>query len=141
MPAVQETIEQVKAIDVDKYKYGFTTEIETELAPKGAERRTSSASSLQRRNEPEWMLEWRLDAYRRWRTMEEPDWARVNTLRSTFRTSTTTPRRKTTVRTQESLDEVDPDPAGNIREARHSAAKSKNCWPACARKMKARTAW
>lgn len=77
MPAVQETIEQVKEIDVDKYKYGFVTDIEMELAPKGLSEDIVRFISA-KKDEPEWMLEWRLDAYRRWKTMEEPTWARVD---------------------------------------------------------------
>lgn len=77
MPAVQETIEQVKAIDVDKYKYGFSTDIEMEKAPKGLSEDVIRFIS-QRKDEPEWMLQWRLDAYRRWQTMNEPDWAKLD---------------------------------------------------------------
>jgi Fe-S cluster assembly protein SufB len=77
MPAVRETIEQVRAIDVDKYKYGFTTNIESELAPKGLSEETVRFISAKKR-EPEWLTEWRLEAYRRWLTMKEPTWARVN---------------------------------------------------------------
>ncbi|MFG1274959.1 Fe-S cluster assembly protein SufB [Xanthobacter flavus] len=77
MPAVQETVERVRAIDVDQYKYGFVTDIESEKAPKGLSEDTVRYISA-RKNEPEWMLEWRLDAYRRWLTMEEPTWARVS---------------------------------------------------------------
>ncbi|MEM9204805.1 MAG: Fe-S cluster assembly protein SufB [Pseudomonadota bacterium] len=76
MPAVQETIEQVSAIDVDKYKYGFVTDIEVERAPKGLSEYVIRFISA-RKNEPEWMLEWRLAAYKRWQTMEEPKWANV----------------------------------------------------------------
>lgn len=77
MPAIQETIDQVKEIDVDKYKYGFVTDIEMELAPKGLNEDIVRYISA-KKDEPEWMLEWRLDAYRRWKTMEEPTWARVD---------------------------------------------------------------
>jgi Fe-S cluster assembly protein SufB len=76
MPAVQETVEQVRRIDVDQYKYGFVTEIESEKAPKGLSEDTVRFISA-KKNEPEWMLAWRLDAYRRWLTMREPTWARV----------------------------------------------------------------
>ncbi len=68
MPAVQETIEQVKAIDVDKYKYGFTTDIESDLAPKGLNEDIVRFISA-KKNEPEWLTEWRLKAYRRWTGM------------------------------------------------------------------------
>ncbi|WP_425104353.1 Fe-S cluster assembly protein SufB [Ancylobacter sp.] len=77
MPAVQETVDQVRSLDVDQYKYGFFTEIESEKAPKGLTEDTVRFISA-KKNEPEWMLEWRLDAFRRWQTMREPDWARVS---------------------------------------------------------------
>ncbi len=77
MAAVHETIETVKSVDVDAYKYGFVTDIESDKAPKGLSEDIVRFISA-RKNEPEWMLEWRLDAYRRWLTMEEPDWARVD---------------------------------------------------------------
>jgi Fe-S cluster assembly protein SufB len=77
MPAVQETIDQVKAIDVSEYKYGFVTEIEMDKAPKGLNEDIVRFISA-KKNEPEWMLEWRLDAFRRWKTMQEPTWARVD---------------------------------------------------------------
>ncbi|MEO0542658.1 MAG: Fe-S cluster assembly protein SufB [Pseudomonadota bacterium] len=77
MPAVQETIDQVKKIDVDQYKYGFETIVETDKAPKGLSEEVIRFISA-KKNEPEWMLEWRLDAYKRWLTMDEPDWARVD---------------------------------------------------------------
>jgi Fe-S cluster assembly protein SufB len=76
MPAVQETIEQVKKIDVDQYKYGFETKIATVKAPKGLDESTVRFIS-EKKGEPEWMLEWRLESYRRWRTMTEPTWANV----------------------------------------------------------------
>lgn len=77
MPAVQETIDQVRQIDVDQYKYGFETNVEMDKAPKGLNEDIIRFISA-KKNEPEWMLEWRLDAYRRWLTMEAPDWARVD---------------------------------------------------------------
>jgi Fe-S cluster assembly protein SufB len=77
MPAVQETVEQVRRIDVDQYKYGFVTDIESEKAPKGLREDTIHFISA-KKNEPEWMLAWRLEAFRRWLTMREPKWARVD---------------------------------------------------------------
>jgi Fe-S cluster assembly protein SufB len=77
MPAVQETIEQVKLIDVDQYKYGFETHVEMEKAPKGLSEDVIRFISA-KKGEPEWMLQWRLDAYKRWLTMTEPNWARVS---------------------------------------------------------------
>ncbi|MFL5026804.1 MAG: Fe-S cluster assembly protein SufB [Microvirga sp.] len=77
MPAVQETIDQVRLIDVDQYKYGFETEVEMEKSPKGLSEDVIRFISG-KKGEPEWMLQWRLDAYKRWLTMKEPDWARVS---------------------------------------------------------------
>ena len=75
MPAVQETVDQVRQIDVDQYKYGFETLIESDKAPKGLSEDTVRFISA-KKDEPAWMLEWRLEAYRRWLTMREPQWAR-----------------------------------------------------------------
>src|SRR5581483_718264 len=77
MPAVQETVEQVRRIDGDQYKYGFETLIESDKAPKGLSEDTVRFISA-KKNEPEWMLEWRLGAYRRWRQMREPKWGRIH---------------------------------------------------------------
>src|SRR5882672_2424791 len=77
MPAVQETIERVRRIDVDQYKYGFVTDIESDKAPKGLSEDIVRFISA-KKTEPEWMLAWRLEAYRRWLTMREPTWARVD---------------------------------------------------------------
>jgi Fe-S cluster assembly protein SufB len=77
MPAVQETVDQVRRIDVDQYKYGFETLIESDKAPKGLNDDTIRFISA-KKNEPAWMLEWRLEAYRRWQTMREPTWAKVH---------------------------------------------------------------
>src|ERR1700751_2673721 len=76
MPAVPQTVDQVRRIDVDQYKYGFVTDIESDKAPKGLSEDIVRFISA-KKNEPEWMLAWRLDAYRRWLTMREPSWARV----------------------------------------------------------------
>ncbi|MEE1657797.1 Fe-S cluster assembly protein SufB [Microvirga sp. CF3062] len=77
MPAVQETIDQVRLIDVDQYKYGFETEVEMEKSPRGLSEDVIRFISA-KKGEPEWMLQWRLDAYKRWLTMKEPNWARVS---------------------------------------------------------------
>src|SRR3984885_278354 len=77
MPAVQETVDQVRRIDVDQYKYGFETLIESDKAPKGLSEDMVRYISA-KKNEPEWMLAWRLDAYKRWLTMREPKWAKVD---------------------------------------------------------------
>ncbi len=77
MPAVRETVETVKRIDVDQYKYGFETDIELVLAPKGLDELTVRYIS-EKKAEPQWMLDWRLDAFRRWKAMTEPTWAKVH---------------------------------------------------------------
>jgi Fe-S cluster assembly protein SufB len=77
MPAVQETVERVSRIDVDKYKYGFFTDIESVRAPKGLNEEVVRFISA-KKGEPDWLLEWRLEAFRRWQTMQEPKWANVH---------------------------------------------------------------
>ena len=71
------TVEAAKALESENYSAGFATEIETEFAPKGLNEDTVRFIS-QKKNEPEWLLEWRLAAYQRWLTMEEPTWAMVD---------------------------------------------------------------
>ncbi|TKT79220.1 Fe-S cluster assembly protein SufB [Aquamicrobium sp. LC103] len=107
MPAVQETIEQVRKIDVDQYKYGFETEIETDKAPKGLNEDIIRFISA-KKGEPDWMLEWRLGAYRRWLTLEEPTWARVSYPKIDFQDIHyyAAPKNQSGPR---SLDEVDPE--------------------------------
>lgn len=77
MAARHETVARVESIDVDAYKYGFTTDIESEKAPKGLNEDIVRFISA-KKNEPDWLTEWRLNAYRRWLTMREPAWARVH---------------------------------------------------------------
>jgi len=72
MAADAEAVEQVKSIG-EQYKYGFVTDIEIEFAPKGLNEDIVRLIS-EKKEEPEWMLEWRLKAYRHWLTMEEPKW-------------------------------------------------------------------
>ena len=77
MPAIQETVDRVRMIDIDQYRYGFETTVPVDKAPKGLSEDIIRFISARKR-EPSWTLEWRLDAYRRWLTMEEPSWARVD---------------------------------------------------------------
>ena len=77
MAADQETVDRVRSIDVEAYKYGFISPIESDMAPKGLSEDTVRFISL-KKEEPEWLLEWRLEAFRRWLTMDEPKWARVS---------------------------------------------------------------
>ncbi|NVO12678.1 MAG: Fe-S cluster assembly protein SufB [Rhodoplanes sp.] len=107
MPAVQETVEQVRSIDVDQYKYGFETDIETEKAPKGLSEDTVRFISA-KKEEPAWMLEWRLEAFRRWLTMDEPTWARVDYPKIDYQNAYYYAAPKAFV-APKSLDEVDPE--------------------------------
>jgi len=107
MPAIQETVDQVSQIDVDQYKYGFVTDIESDRAPKGLSEDIVRFISA-KKNEPDWMLEWRLDAYRRWLTMTEPTWSRVHYPKIDFEDLYYYSAPKSTPGPK-SLDEVDPE--------------------------------
>ncbi len=107
MPAVQETIDQVKEIDVDQYKYGFETNIESVKAPKGLNEDIVKFIS-DKKGEPEWMLQWRLDAYKRWRAMTEPTWAKVSYPKIDFEDLYYYSAPKNT-EGPKTLDEVDPE--------------------------------
>src|SRR3974390_752872 len=107
MAAVQETVERVRSVDVEQYKYGFVTAIESDKAPKGLSEDIVRFISA-KKNEPAWMLEWRLEAYRRWLTMTEPKWARVNYAKIDYQDLYyySAPKKKKELA---SLDEVDPE--------------------------------
>jgi len=89
------------------YEWGFTSEIEQDFAPKGLSEDTVRFISA-KKNEPEWMLEWRLKAYRHWLTMTPPDWAKLNVPPIDYQDAYyyAAPKKKETVA---SLDEVDPE--------------------------------
>ncbi len=70
-------IEQVRSLADRKYKYGFVTDIESDVAPKGLNEDIIRFISA-KKDEPEWLLDWRLKAYRAWLTQTEPDWARIH---------------------------------------------------------------
>ena len=90
-----------------EYKYGFVTDIETETAPKGLNENIVRFIS-EKKNEPEWMLEYRLKAYKHWLTLKEPEWAHVKYPEIDFNDIIyyAAPKRKKEL---ESLDEVDPE--------------------------------
>ena len=71
------TVEAAKRLESENYSAGFVTDIEMEFAPKGLNEDTVRFISA-KKGEPDWLLEYRLEAYRRWLTLEEPTWARVN---------------------------------------------------------------
>ena len=70
MPTATETIEDLVKTE---YKYGFVTDVETESTPPGLSEDTIRLIS-HKKNEPEWLLDWRLKAFRHWLTMPEPTW-------------------------------------------------------------------
>src|SRR4051795_6600547 len=77
MAAVTETLDTVQSVTQSGYKWGFETDIEMDIAPKGLNEDIIRLISS-RKQEPAWMLEWRLKAFAAWKTMEEPHWARVD---------------------------------------------------------------
>ena len=107
MVASTETAQQVKELTQEKYKYGFVTEIESETAPKGLNEDTVRFISA-KKNEPEWLLEWRLKAFRYWLTMPEPTWANVVHDPIDYQDSYYYSAPKGTGDGPKSLDEIDP---------------------------------
>jgi Fe-S cluster assembly protein SufB len=77
MAAVKQTVDHVATLEADKYKHGFVTDIAQDFAPKGLDASTVRFISA-KKGEPEWMLEWRLEAFERWLELEEPSWAKLN---------------------------------------------------------------
>ena len=71
-----ETAQTVQEVTERRYKYGFVTDIESDTAPKGLDEEVVRFISA-KKGEPEWLLEWRLKAFRHWLTMPEPQWAKV----------------------------------------------------------------
>lgn len=98
---------QLEEAVLSEYKYGFVTHIETDRAPKGLTEDTIRFISA-KKNEPEWLLEWRLKAFRLWLTMEEPDWANIQYEKVDYQDITyyAAPKQKTKPK---SLDEIDPE--------------------------------
>jgi Fe-S cluster assembly protein SufB len=105
MAATVETVERVRALD--KYKYGFVTDIESETAPKGLSEDTVRFISA-KKGEPEWLLEWRLKAYRHWLKMPEPGWSKVKFPPIDYQDSYYYSAPKSPTEGPKSLDEVDP---------------------------------
>jgi len=100
-------MDQVKALTDRKYEYGFVTDIESEFAPKGLNEDIIRFISA-KKNEPDWMLEWRLKAYQTWLTMEDPQhWAKLNYPEIDYQDAFyyAAPKKKDGPK---SLDEVDP---------------------------------
>ncbi len=102
----EDTVEAVRSLG-EKYKYGWETEIETDYAPLGLSEDIVRLISS-KNDEPEWMTEWRLEAYRRWVQLTEPDWAMVDYPKIDFQDQYYYARPKSMSVKPQSLDEVDP---------------------------------
>ncbi|MBX6740546.1 MAG: Fe-S cluster assembly protein SufB [Acetobacteraceae bacterium] len=107
MPAVTETIDTVQSVTEGTYKWGFETDIDMEFAPKGLNEDIVRFIS-KKKNEPDWLLEWRLKAFAMWRKMEEPRWAAVKFPPIDYQDAYyfAAPKQKAKPK---SLDEVDPE--------------------------------
>jgi Fe-S cluster assembly protein SufB len=108
MVASKNTVEQVKELTEKKYKYGFVTDIESETAPKGLDEDTVRFISA-KKNEPEWLLEWRLKAFRHWLTMPEPTWSKVIHEKIDYQDAYYYSAPKSAADGPQSLDEIDPE--------------------------------
>jgi Fe-S cluster assembly protein SufB len=106
MAGTAEAQKQIAEVTGD-YKYGFVTDIDMDMAPKGLSEEVIRFISA-KKEEPEWMLEWRLKAYAMWLKMEEPDWAKVSFPKIDYQDAYyfAAPKKKDGPK---SLDEVDPE--------------------------------
>src|SRR5208283_635343 len=102
-----DTLQTVRALSQEGYKFGFVTDIEADEAPPGLNEDTVRFISA-KKAEPEWLLEWRLAAFRAWRTMTEPNWAKLALKPIDYQAATyySAPKQSSGPR---SLDEVDPE--------------------------------
>ena len=103
----QETVDAVRSVG-ERYKYGWESEIETEFAPKGLNEDIVRLIS-EKKDEPEWMLEWRLAAYRRFVQLEEPSWAMVDYPKIDLQEQYYYAQPASFKEKPKSLDEVDPE--------------------------------
>ena len=103
----KKTLEQISSFNGDKYKYGFVTEIESDRPPKGLSEDIIKFISY-KKNEPKWMLEWRLKAFEKWKKMKEPNWANINFQKINYQDIYYYASPKGFERKPKSLDEVDP---------------------------------
>src|SRR5688500_10938328 len=101
-------VQELETYANQDYKWGFVTDVEQDMAPKGLDESTVRFISA-KKNEPEWMLEWRLKAYRHWLTMKEPTWANVSYPQIDFQDIYYYAAPKSRADAPKSLDEVDPE--------------------------------
>ncbi|MGH7124079.1 MAG: Fe-S cluster assembly protein SufB, partial [Stellaceae bacterium] len=102
-----ESLDPVRALTTEGYKYGFVTDIESDQAPPGLNEDTVRFISA-KKHEPEWLLEWRLEAFRHWQSMETPDWAKLRIAPIDYQAASyySAPKQAAAPK---SLDEVDPE--------------------------------
>ncbi len=107
MTAPLDARQTIRSLSQEGYKYGFVTDIEADTAPPGLSEDTVRFISA-KKGEPEWLLDWRLAAFRAWREMTEPDWAKLNIAPIDYQASTyySAPKQQSG---PTSLDEVDPE--------------------------------
>ena len=107
MTASIDTLDTVRALSQEGYKYGFVTDIEVDEAPPGLTEETIRFISA-KKDEPEWLLEWRLAAFRAWQKMTPPNWAKLNLAPIDYQAATyySAPKQNAGPK---SLDEVDPE--------------------------------
>ncbi|HLJ64939.1 MAG TPA: Fe-S cluster assembly protein SufB [Stellaceae bacterium] len=107
MTASPATLDTVRTLANEGYKYGFVTDIESEQAPPGLDEGTVRFISA-KKEEPAWLLDWRLDAFRAWQKMEQPNWAKLKVAPIDYQAASyySAPKRQNAPK---SLDEVDPE--------------------------------
>jgi Fe-S cluster assembly protein SufB len=100
-------LEKIESLTKKEYKYGWVTDIESDALPPGLNEDIIRALS-KKKNEPEFMLNWRLKAFKRWQQMEEPNWAKINYPKIDYQKISyySAPKKKKKLK---SLDEVDPE--------------------------------
>tara|TARA_B100000497_G_C7684075_1_gene414236 strand:- start:895 stop:2394 length:1500 start_codon:yes stop_codon:yes gene_type:complete len=102
------TVDGVSSLEAEKYKYGFDSDIEQEFAPKGLNEDIVKFISA-KKDEPQWLLDWRLEAYNRWLNLKEPVWANVDYPKIDFQDAYYYAAPKSDDDKPKSLDEVDPE--------------------------------
>jgi len=102
----QETVDAVESLS-GKYKHGWNTDIEMDYAPKGLDESIVRLIS-EKNGEPEWLTDWRLQAFRRWQGMDEPEWAMVDYPKIDYQEQYYYAKPKSMAEKPKSLDDVDP---------------------------------
>ena len=100
--------EVLSELTSQEYRHGFVTEIESDVFPPGLSEEIVAAISAKKR-EPQWLLDWRLKAYRHWKTMTEPTWAKVSYPPIDYQAIRYYAAPKSTKDGPKTLDEVDPE--------------------------------